>query len=511
VRHIQLLAAAAALSVCAPAWAQSDTVSGMGSAPVGRSAASVEAAAEEGARADIVRAMARRILGAERMGELTPDIVQHMAVQITPSMIVNRSADRIGKEYRVTLEARIDPAWFQGLLDNEGVISSSERAGGQSQPIFIMVDENTGAARDFQQPAVVDTEYSHSKGSAFSDKSVSAYSEKDRAAESFHGAAGSSSSGSVAGGYSGPYGSGGGAAHGRTSSAVAVNSASASSHSVAAVDKTNVQAAEHDDTHFHQTVIYQTSSHTGPAEMARPALGSSLQKYGVELAVSEVELNSFFGGKPPTYSELKANPRFKPFLASLSQHKVAPFFMGGTLTLRDAGRDVATGQPTCTGSLAATAYATADSYDIADGTSTATGSGATYEDCAAKLSQVLARLAADDLGPRIQNYWRKQMRGQARVVQAASSGPVDYTLTVRSSQMTMAMQADLMDALSAIPGVENQVFLGQNGGQVSFQVRYGGALPLQMAIYQRLRANPAFANMQPTVQGQSITLCLSGC
>jgi hypothetical protein len=44
-----------------------------------------------------------------------------------------------------------------------------------------------------------------------------------------------------------------------------------------------------------------------------------------------------------------------------------------------------------------------------------------------------------------------------------------------------------------------------------FTVRYAGNMPLQFALYNKLRSNPAFAGMQPTATGRSVTLCLSGC
>jgi hypothetical protein len=471
----------------------------------------VRAQAEENAREDLVQALARQTIGAERMGELTPDITRRLAAQIRSEMIVNRSAERIGKDYRITLAARVDSAWFQSLLDNEGIISSSERAGGVTQPIFVMLDENTGPARDYQKPQEVVTEYDRNAGASFSDKSVAAYSQKDRAGQSYHGATADRVTGSDAAGYSDAYGSAAERSRGSASSATSVGAASASSNSVAAIDKTNVQADEHDVQRYRQRITFQTSSLTGPAQVARPALGSALRGYGVEMAASEIELSSYFRGTPPTYSQLKASVQFKPFLGDLAQRNVAPFFMGGTISLQDAGRDAATGQPTCTGSLAASAFATGNSYMIAEGTAVATATGATYEDCAAKLSKTLAQQAATDIGPQVQNYWRKELRGQARIVAASASGQADYTLTVRAVRLDMAMQADVLDALGSIAGVQSQVFLGQTGKQVSFQVRYNGQLPLQMALYLKLRSNPAFAQMQPTTQGQNVVLCLSGC
>lgn len=520
--RLALISCLAAFALATTAAAQSQTINGVGEAPITRDAESVRAAAEQNAKQDLIRALARQTIGAERLNELSPDMVARLAHQISTEMIVDRSAERIGQSYKITLSARIDPAWFMKQLDDEGVQSSSDAAQADMQPIFVMIDENTGPARDLGKPAEIVTEYDHSVGSDYRDKSVAAYSDKDRAASahsaaaanSFSGAASSRDRGSA--GYSDASGSAGYSGSSSSSSAVRASSAyaerggSAYSHSEAAISKTDVAASDHDDTHYFQQVVYQTSSTTGPAKAARTGVGAALMRYGVTMATSDLELATFFHGAPPTYSNLKASTGFEPFVTYLSRKNVAPFFMGGTLTERDNGRDVATGRAACTGDFEATAFATGDSRQIAASAPHGVATGESFEDCEANLSQNLALQAAAEMGPQIQGYWRRQMRRQVQAVSVAS-GSADYTLTLRATTMTMDMQADLMDALGSMPGVEKQAFLGQNGNQVSFQVRYSGSVPLQMALYQKLRSHPAFAQMQPTVQGQSVTLCLSGC
>ena len=103
--------------------------SGSGSAPVTRDANAVRAQAEALAKADVVRAFARQVLGAERMGELTPEMVDQLAVQIRNDMIVDRSSERVGNAFNVTLSASIDRQWFQSALDDLGLASSSRRGG----------------------------------------------------------------------------------------------------------------------------------------------------------------------------------------------------------------------------------------------------------------------------------------------------------------------------------------------------------------------------------------------
>lgn len=503
------LIAATAMCVAAPASAQA-ILNGVGRVPIKGDAETVRALAEEAARLDLVQALARQSLGSERIGELTPEMARRLARQIRPEMIVNRTSQKIGKEFEVSLSARIEQTWFQGLLDAEGVQSSVQRAGGAQTRILVMLDESIGPAKDYAAPAEIVTEYDRQTGASFRDKSVSAYSEKDRSASSYKGAAASQVRASSAAGYSDGYGSAAARSSGAAASAVRVQGASASSHSVSSIDKTDVQASVHDNERFRQRITYQSAASNGPSQFAKMTLNTQLLNYGVSVAEDRTFLSSYFNGQAPTYSSLKDSALYVPFLRNAARNDV-PFFMGGTIEVQHAGRDPATGMAMCTGAMAAQAFASATSDVIAGGSGRAVARGDTYEDCSKKLGEILAEQVASSVGPKVQNYWRTQSRNQAAVARASASGPAEYTLVVRASNMPMSTQADLLDALAATQGVETSVFLGQTADQMSFQVRYGGALPLHMALYQKLRANPAFAQMKANAQGQSVTICLSAC
>jgi hypothetical protein len=75
----------------------------------------------------------------------------------------------------------------------------------------------------------------------------------------------------------------------------------------------------------------------------------------------------------------------------------------------------------------------------------------------------------------------------------------------------MATQADLFDALGALPGIESQALLESGTTQMSWQVTYKGTMPLPNALYMKLRANPAYAKMVSKVEGQIVTVCLTAC
>jgi len=496
-------------AIASPLAAQDGVVTGTGSAPVTRDLVAVRALSEDNARADLVRALARQVLGEERLSELSPDLIRRMAAQIRPEMIVDRSSQRVGQEFRTQLSARIDRAWFQQQLDDAGIRSSSDRGGGQAQRILVLLDESIGTAQDFEQPAEIVTEYDRNSGSSFNDTSIVAASERRQSGSSSSGASGSTGRASVAGGYSGNSGSAAVRGSASGASASRYRNSSASSESASLIDRTDVQASQHDDVRFRQRITYQTAatSQTGQAAMA--ALTSGMIRNDISTSNAIPMLAEFSPGPPPLFSDLLSSGQMSAFF-NFAQSRSAPFFMGGQMRIAYGGRHPATGEATCAGELSAQAYSTATSANIASSQKGGEMAASSYELCASRLSGSLAQQAADEMGPQIQNFWREQMRNRADAVRAVS-GPADYTLTVRGANLSMAVQADLLDALAGLPGVESHAFLGQSQGQMDIQVRYAGPTPLHLALYQRLRSNPAFTAMETETAPQQVTICLAGC
>lgn len=499
----------AAVSIATPLAAQDGFVTGTGSAPVTRDLNAVRILSEDNAKADLVRALARQVLGEERLAELTPELIRRLASQIRLDMIVDRSTSRVGREFRTTLSAQIDRAWFQQQLDDAGIRSSSDRGGAQGQLILVLLDEAIGTAQDFEQPSEIVTEYDRSSGSSFNDKSIVAFSDRSQSGSSSSAASGSTGRSSVAGAYSDGYGSAAVRGSASGSSASRSRSSSASSQSTSLIDRTDVQANTYDDVRYRQRISYQTAatSRTGQAAMA--ALTEGMIRHDISTGNAIPMLGRFAPGPAPLFSDLQSGGRMDAFF-SYAQSQSAPFFMGGEMRINYAGRHPATGEATCTGELVAQAFSTSTAVNIASTTKDGAMSAQTYELCASRLSGTLARQAADTLGPQIQNDWRSRSRDRASAVSNAS-GPADYTLTVRGSDLSMAVQADLLDALTGLPGVESHAFLSQSEGQMDIQVRYAGPTPLHLALFQRLRSNAAFAGMETQTGRQQVTLCLSGC
>lgn len=502
-----LLGACAGLALSMPA-ALAEISSGEGRAPIGKDIESVRTIAESEARRAIVTQMLLRTIGQQRMGEVGQQQIDSIAGQIGAEMIVTREPRREGNIFFMKLTADIDGGWFAQRLDDQGIQSNSQRASGDQQRIMVMIDPKTGPGRDFSKPAEVTVEYDRQTGGSFSDKSVVAASEKDRSASSDRSAGAYRGSAASAIGVSNGYGSAAGRARSNVAGGYSNSSASTSSHSAAFIDKSNVQAEVHDNERFRSHVVYQRPAQTSGSRAALSGFTSQLRNYGVAVATADIALTRFYGGAIPSFESLRQRPDYEQFLQSLSRDK-APFFMGGTITVNQLGA-APSGGVRCSGVLEASAYATADSEEIGSGSANGTAIGDGFDDCEAKLTKTLVTTVADTVGPQVQKRWRT-------IAQAAAAAGVDsrqsadYALVLRANRLDMAMQADILDALQATNGVEAQNFVSQQGNEMRFTVRYAGSTPLQLALYQKLRANPAFAGMQSTVNGRSVLLCLAGC
>ncbi len=522
--------------VCLTPAAIADVVSGTGSAPITKDVESVRNQARTAAKQALVAQMLANTIGQDRVREVPPATIAAIAGQIRDDMLTGQTSERQGQSFSVTLNADIDGAWFRQQLDNYQIQSSSQRADGDRQLIFVMLDEEDGVGSDFAKPAETHVAYDRSTGGSFSDHSTVTANSKDAKASASRSASAYSASGSTAfrSNASGVYRSDGAAAYGesdgygsaagrmRSSSAGAFNgsaagassqraagassssTASASLHASSFSDRTKVDAEVHDNVHYRQDVIYQRPPAQADGEAIVNGLGGKLSDYGVVTADPSASLAAYFAGRPPRYAVLKDDPRFIPFLQGLK----APFFMGGTFKVTHAGDDPATGQKRCSGELTARVSATADGRNIAQATVDATAVGMSPEECGHKVGASLAGLAAAEMGPKVQNYWRTRARSAAG---QNTQQLADYTLVLRATRLDMAMQADLIDALQSTTGVQSQNFVSQADNEMRFTVRYAGTMPLQLALFQKLRSNPAFAGMQSKADGRSVLLCLSGC
>ena len=502
-----LLAATAAALGTSPAVAEK--VRGTGSAVITKDLDGVRSGAERDARRALVVAMLRQSIGNDRLREIPPSSIDALAGQIRDDMIVNRTNRREGQTFFMDIDADIDGAWFSEQLSDFNIRSSSERASGGAT-ILVMLDQDEGMAADFTKPAESTIEYDRQTGGSFSDHSAEATSQRDASASSSKSAVGYSGSYRSASGVSTPYGSAAGAARSRAAGAAVAKSNRAEVHKYDHASKTRIDAEVHDNVRYRQHTVWQRPAQNSDAGLIMAALVGQLNGYGVDTADSYQPLTEFFKNSPPRLGALQSDARFGAFLTSVSRRNMQ-FFMGGKLSVRYQ-TDAATQQVRCSGSLYAKAYATSDQRDVGAGSATGSTLGNDDTECRGKLARILARETATQIGSQVQRFWRREARTALAMNTAVdTTQAADYSLVLRSAKLDIAMQADLLDALQSTPGVQSQGFISQAGTEMRFSVRYAGSVPLQLALYQKLRSNPQFANMQSTVQGRSVLLCLSGC
>jgi hypothetical protein len=134
------------------------------------------------------------------------------------------------------------------------------------------------------------------------------------------------------------------------------------------------------------------------------------------------------------------------------------------------------------------------------------------ERCEVKLAEKLAVKVVQDIGPQIKLYWMDAARTKStmQAVTAARSGGT-YSLVFRSSTLDMDAQADIMDALQNVQGLSSPVLLGNTPNSVTFQVRYEGGFPVNIAMYQKMRHKQRYEKMQSSINGTNIAICLDTC
>ena len=532
-QKVALLWGACMLAFASPACA--DTVTGNGQSQITKDVESTRNAAISDARRDIVKAMMTVAIGSDRLKEVSPATIDQIAGQIRSDMITGQTSERQGQTFVVHLTAEIDGAWFRQRLDDAGIDSSSRRADNDRALILVMLDEADGVSSDFSKPAEIEIDYSHSQGNSFHDHSSEAASSHEadasskRSASAYSASAAGRSSGSErsayqgsnAAAYRGVNGAAGssthvaGAASSQSNAAYASHASgaavSASSHahtaSSAYAEHTAVDAEVHNDTTFHSHVVYQRPPAGSDGDNIMAALSGALGDYQVATSDSWPALGAFYHGSPPRYTALTHDGSYNAFLSSLSARN-ATFFLGGTFQVTHTGTDSATGQARCNGSLNPTAFVIADGRNVAGRLYTASAIGDGPEGCAKKLAVMLAKAAGDDMGPKIQNYWRHQAKA---ALGQNSRELADYTLVIHAASLGMAAQADILDALQQTPGVESENFVTQSATEIRFTVRYSGNVPLHMALYQKLRVHPEYAGMTATADGRSIMMCVSAC
>lgn len=520
-----ITAALLTTALAQPAWAQSDQpIPADGRAPmVGKNPNrdAVMNAALDDARTKVVKSLLNSTLGLTQAGKVTPEQLQFLKEQISPSAIHIDGIPRVvNGELVISVIANIDRNWFRDQIRAADIDTSADQAE-EVATVVMMIDFTEGTTRDLNAPSSVVTDYSSSKGASYSDQSIAASSEKSKEASSERSAEGTSVRGSAAAAASGYYGAAA-ARSGYSGSAASMSkSASASSYSNAQVQKNNVQAEVHDDVNFHQAVANKDSTPVFNDEQeAITSVSQVAQKYGVGFTPINRFSSTFFGGRAPKWATLKDDFRFNRFLEYLNSQKVN-FFASGTLNVVQLGASDSGNYVRCSGTLNVQIVPTKGLGNLpAAAPPGDTANGISAEDCRAKLVTKLSVQAGEELGTKIQEYWRKVSKKAAAAdavkeqqKYALTEAGADYTLSFSSGAGLDYMAArQIGQLLPTIPGVDKVARQSLTDKQVVYLVHYQGKDEVDGLIMDKLMSVQALANFRPAkVNGTSLDFCSGSC
>ena len=485
--------------------------------------------AMDDARRGVTKKLLIEAIGIEEANKVPLETLDALKEEISPTALrVVGGPTQIGTNYVVDVTAAVDREWFRKTMVKYKIQTSSRRLG-NSATIAMKVDLTYGVSRDLSQPKEVVTEFSSSKGASYSDTSMAASSEKYKDASSDSYKQGSSAGGSAAAGVSGYSGSAAARSGYSGSQASSSKSASASSYSNSEVQKNNVQAEVHDDVNYRNQVVNQdASTQQGADEDAITAVGSTASRFGLSVQSTDRLSSKFFGGRAPSWADLRKSPRYDQFLEALSRDNVK-FLLGGTLKITDGGPSTTGRFVTCSGSISIMAETTARGKPPINAISNqnATDSGGNAQECENNLVAKLGKLAGEEIGEAVQDYWLQQGEDQSIVAdntaatnaQATQSAyaqvanGADYTLTFAAPNGLDYMAArQIGQMLQEIPGIEKVARLSLTANEVVYQVFYKAKTELDGAIMDKLLPVQALSAMRPQeLNGTRLTFCVAGC
>lgn len=485
--------------------------------------------AMDDARRGVTKKLLIEAIGLEEADRVPVAVLDALKEEISPTALrVVGGPTVIGTNYVVDVTASVDREWFRKTMVKYKIQTSSRRLG-NSAVIAMKVDLTYGVSRDLSKPKEVVTEFSSSKGASYSDTSMAASSEQSKEASSDSYKQGSSARGSAAAGASGYYGSSAARAGYSGSQASSSKSASASSYSNSEVQKNNVQAEVHDDVNFSQRVVNQDSStQQGSDEAAIAAVGSTAVKFGLTMTNTDRVSSAFFGGRAPSWADLRKSPRFDQFLDTLSRNNIK-FLLGGTLNVTDGGLSPTGRFVTCSGKIYVNAYTTARAQPPINAISdhNASDTGANAQECQDNLVAKLGKLAGEEIGEAVQDYWMQQ--GEDKTIAAENNAAAsaqetqsayaqaqngaDYVLTFGAPSgldYMAARQIGLM--LQEVAGIEKVARLSLTANEVVYQVFYRAKTELDGAIMDKMLPAQGFGNLRPQeVNGTKLKFCVVGC
>ncbi len=510
---------------------------GVGSAAITGDVNSVRTSALRQAKRNAVLAALDKVVGAGT--SRNPDVqarLDDLVVQIGEEPFYSVTPSTADGQYQVSVTLRMDDKALRTEISDLGLAMNTTAT--RSQPILVMMDEFFTTPTDLHAPLEELTEFRHEAGSHYNEKeaaassksaayaasSNAAYASKEQASFAEKSASanrvnaardirvagaeqdGYGNSAAVAGRDSGRFSASGESSH-QSAGAASRQVAAAESSKVAAASSSrsayahNVNAEDHDNTYYKKLVKYQPQN-TGPDKKnyTYNELKGQLGDLDIKVLDNSLFRSKYFGNRSITLDQLENSAELAKYVDYARKDATADYVMIGSSVIYDLGVDKNSGQQACTGVASTKTFSTKTGEDIASATQSEAATGMSSDDCRARLATKLAGSLGDQVGKRIQEFVKRRTMYGA-----------EYTIRLTGNNLPLMTRTAFSQALKSVPGLEKAVQRQAGAGQVEIIATYRGSDPLDQAVATALSSNPQFANLDSSVDGTVITLCMNGC
>src|SRR5471032_527394 len=276
-----------------------------------------------------------------------------------------------------------------------------------------------------------------------------------------------------------------------------------SSSKAAAASYNKVDAEQHNDQSFKSVVEYQPHN-AAPEQVqkAYPKFAGQLGDYDVKVLDNDLFRSKYFKAKPLTLEQIVNSPDLAKYVEAARKDDKADFFMVGAAVVVKGVVNANTGRQECSGFMSVKAYSTSTSEVIAADTFAENGAGGNIDECRSDVSEKMASIGGPIIAGKIQTYWKRR-----------SDFGQQYVIKLTGGQLSTMLKANFTKAVRGADGVKSMQQRDSSDTAVEVTATYTGAGvdTLLESLMDKLGAFPAFANVQDSVEGTNITLCVSNC
>jgi len=276
-----------------------------------------------------------------------------------------------------------------------------------------------------------------------------------------------------------------------------------SSSKAAAASYNKVDAEQHNDQSFKSVVEYQPHN-AAPEQVqkAYPKFAGQLGDYDVKVLDNDLFRSKYFKAKPLTLEQIVNSPDLAKYVEAARKDDKADFFMVGAAVVVKGLVNTNTGRQECSGFMSVKAYSTSTSEVIAADTFAENGAGSNIDECRSDVSEKMASIGGPIIAGKIQTYWKRR-----------SDFGQQYVIKLTGGQLSTMLKANFTKAVRGADGVKSMQQRDSSDTAVEVTATYTGAGvdTLLESLMDKLGGFPAFANVQDSIEGTNITLCMSNC